>query len=214
MIPPEAMTILATIGLTPDQAVQVAKAFSLIEEATFVYAATSAEGQRALATLDDRRRRDRERKRGLPIPRNSAELPRKDAESEEPCGTDPRVRGLCGADTTYPSVSLPPDDTNVSSAPKGAETRGKRLTADWKPNDDHRAEAKTLGVSDADLQHIVDEFRNYWETIPGAKGRKLDWDKTFTNRLRDQAPRYAKKRPQPDGQKTFVDNSGTLWSRN
>jgi len=36
-----------------------------------------------------------------------------------------------------------------------------------------------------DLVAALDEFRDYWAGIAGARGRKLDWNATFRNRLRE-----------------------------
>jgi HNH endonuclease len=55
VIPPEAMTIIATIGLTQDQAVQVARALSMVEAATFEASIERAKAQSALGGSYERR---------------------------------------------------------------------------------------------------------------------------------------------------------------
>jgi hypothetical protein len=78
------------------------------------------------------------------------------------------------------------DDANASSA-----KRGTRLPNDWQPNCDYPANVHNLisqwppGRADREL----DQFRGYWSTLPGAKATKLDWDKTWHNRIRDQHDR-------------------------
>ena len=76
----------------------------------------------------------------------------------------------------------------TSSTPKGVG-RGSRLADDWSPSDAHRAEADKLRLTAEDLAKIFDEFRNYWLSESGQRARKVDWNLTFLNRLRDQAPR-------------------------
>lgn len=63
---------------------------------------------------------------------------------------------------------------------------GTRLPDNWKPLPSDRDFAKDLGL-DPDL--TADEFRDYWTALPGARGRKLDWSKTFRNRCRELAGR-------------------------
>jgi hypothetical protein len=106
--------------------------------------------------------------------------------------------------TNVPSESIPlsSEAKASSSAPKGAvdEKRGRRLPADWKPTDHHRLLGKTLGLNQLQFDEVVEEFSNYWHAEAGAKARKIDWDLTFTNRLKDQAKRIkllaSRSRPQ------------------
>lgn len=114
----------------------------------------------------------------------------------------PRARVLYGEEelfkgyisgTNVPSESIPPSSEAKasSSAPKGAgdEKRGRRLPADWKPNDHHRLLGKTLGLNHPQFDEVAVEFSDYWHAEAGARARKIDWDLTFTNRLKDQAKR-------------------------
>jgi hypothetical protein len=73
-------------------------------------------------------------------------------------------------------------DNSTPKQVRSAEGRGTRLADDWQPTEPDRAFANDLGL-DADLTR--DEFRDYWTSVPGARGRKLDWSKTFRNRCRE-----------------------------
>jgi uncharacterized protein YdaU (DUF1376 family) len=64
-------------------------------------------------------------------------------------------------------------------------TRGTRLPADWKPNDELVAWSKAER-SDLDLRKVFAEFKDYWVSVPGVKGVKLDWDATWRNWVRSQ----------------------------
>jgi hypothetical protein len=67
--------------------------------------------------------------------------------------------------------------------------RGKRLAADWKPSPEAWAYGLSLGFSEHQLGGELDQFRDYWCAVAGARGVKLDWDATWRNRLRDVAQR-------------------------
>ena len=67
--------------------------------------------------------------------------------------------------------------------------RGTRLKKDWEPNDFLR-EWATNERPDLKLNSTIDAFRDYWCSVAGQKGLKLDWDATFKNWVRrESAPR-------------------------
>jgi hypothetical protein len=70
-------------------------------------------------------------------------------------------------------------------APRPKARRGSRLPENWEPAPGSCADVvKEFGYSDADVRRALVEFVDYWRSIPGQKGCKLDWDATFRNRLR------------------------------
>jgi hypothetical protein len=79
-------------------------------------------------------------------------------------------------------TSSPSSTHSTSRKALSAEQRGTRLPDDWKPTAEDRAFASDLGL-DPDV--TADEFRDYWTALPGARGRKLNWSKTFKNRCRE-----------------------------
>lgn len=106
----------------------------------------------------------------------------------------------CGADDDN-SPPQQPHPTPAAAAPRTIKSikqeqkpkaqqddsrRGARLPDDWRPSADVIEWAKA-SFPGTDLRAICDEFRDYWRSVPGARGRKLDWDATFRNRVREKA---------------------------
>jgi hypothetical protein len=80
-----------------------------------------------------------------------------------------------------------PPATSAHSARKArAEPRGTRLPENWMPSDEDRAFAADLGL---DPVETAVEFRDFWASVPGARGRKLDWSATWRNRCRELGKR-------------------------
>lgn len=80
----------------------------------------------------------------------------------------------------------------VTSEPKPVSTkRGTRLAEDWHPSTG-MAEELMLKYPGVNLRLILEEFRDYWCAVPGSRGLKLSWDRTFRNRVREVAhkPQY------------------------
>ncbi|WP_052336130.1 hypothetical protein [Mycobacterium canetti] len=48
---------------------------------------------------------------------------------------------------------------------------------------------------DVDLDEVTEEFVDFWRAEPGARGRKLDWDATWRNRVREIASRQRARAP-------------------
>lgn len=83
-----------------------------------------------------------------------------------------------------------------------AEPRGYRLPEDWAPSRDDCEFAQDLGLRP---DEVAAEFRDYWNSVPGAKGRKLDWSGTFRNSCRMQAKRRPTTR-QPESKLAWMLN--------
>jgi len=75
-------------------------------------------------------------------------------------------------------IGAPRDARRTSRTPG---KRGSRLSPDWEPSEKTIAWCHDEGV---DGEAHLDEFRDYWLAIPGAKGVKVDWDATYRNRIR------------------------------
>ena len=69
-----------------------------------------------------------------------------------------------------------PEFLKKRQVPDDPPKRGSRLAPDWRPSDENCQRCQKLGL---DLEAQITEFRNFWCALPGSRGRKLDWDRTF-----------------------------------
>lgn len=63
-----------------------------------------------------------------------------------------------------------------------------RLPDDWQPKDDD-IRVMSEHFPEIDLKLETHAFRDYWRAVPGAKGRKSDWDATWRNWIRNSFKR-------------------------
>lgn len=76
----------------------------------------------------------------------------------------------------------------VLTAPSAKpDKRGSRMHADWRPGPSAMREAFKHGIVNGWCEATLENFIDYWLSVPGAKGVKLDWDATFRNALRTEA---------------------------
>lgn len=88
----------------------------------------------------------------------------------EPGSTPPRgAQAVLGLDDAEP-------------AGKTRSLRATRITDRWAPT---QATVDRFRVEGFDALAHVEEFINHWFNVTGAKGAKLDWDRTFVNRMKD-----------------------------
>lgn len=66
--------------------------------------------------------------------------------------------------------------------------KGSRLTKDWILPNDWIDEAKKINglLTNERIIFIADSFKDYWISLSGAKGVKLDWLATWRNWIRNQ----------------------------
>lgn len=64
-------------------------------------------------------------------------------------------------------------------------SRGSRLPSTWEPDGDLKVWA-IAERPDLDLTETVARFRDYWASVPGSRGVKLDWPATFRNWVRQE----------------------------
>jgi hypothetical protein len=79
----------------------------------------------------------------------------------------------------------PPDVPDVPNS------RGTRIPKDFVVTNAIREWAR-MKAPLVDVDEARDEFFDYWDPLPSNKARKLNWDQTFKNRLRDLQARAAK----------------------
>jgi hypothetical protein len=90
------------------------------------------------------------------------------------------------------------DRNAADAAPNGASkarAKGTRIPEDWQPSAALLAWAEAEGISEP-LGPLA-EFRDFWRSVAGQKGVKLDWEATYRNRLRQlvEAGRLEKETP-------------------
>jgi len=73
---------------------------------------------------------------------------------------------------------------NVSGSSK-AEARASRLPNNWEATDEQLSFCRKERP-DLDAFVVASRFRDYWVAVAGAKGRKLDWDATWRNWVRNE----------------------------
>ena len=92
--------------------------------------------------------------------------------------------------------------------------RGTRLAEDWHPST-NVAEELMRNYPGVNLRMILEEFRDYWCAVPGSRGLKLSWDRTFRNRVREVAhkPQYRRQgiSMQGGGQMSRVDSKAAEY---
>lgn len=143
--------------------------------------------QTAVASDVIRKRMQRERER-LPLAESRdvtpghAESPKKEEKEKKE-----EKREIPPLPPVAPPVGgLEPDEgEEVTQVRK----RGTRLPENWTPSDKTQAWARAQGI--ADPLGPLDEFRDFWGALPGARGVKLCWEKTYKNRLRQVGMRPA-----------------------
>jgi hypothetical protein len=92
---------------------------------------------------------------------------------------DGEVLAECYQDAT------PETETETETKKSRSATRGTRLPSNWVPNKE-LAEWSKSERPDLDLRKVLEEFRDYWVSVAGSKGVKLNWDATWRNWVRSQ----------------------------
>lgn len=112
-----------------------------------------------------------------------------------------------------PKTKVPPDPPINSTpipegkgVPEAKSERGHRLPTDFRLSDADRAFAAGEGWTPEQIIGAEAEFVDHWSNEPGAKGRKLDWSKTWRNRVRRFPPPGARRAPRypPRAEKSGV----------
>ncbi len=79
----------------------------------------------------------------------------------------------------------PLEKTTTNNTPIAREAKGTRLPETFEPLPATLALARDLGFSNEQIKFEIADFTDYWRGVPGAKGRKTDWQGTLRNRFRD-----------------------------
>jgi hypothetical protein len=97
-----------------------------------------------------------------------------------------------------------------ASASPPPTPRGSRLQPDFEPD----MEIKTALIAerpDLDYSRVIEGFRDYWLSQPGAKGVKLDWNRTFRKWWREQRAQTGPKAAKFDSGHAPTSFSDTPW---
>jgi hypothetical protein len=87
-----------------------------------------------------------------------------------------------------PESDTDTDTDNKKDKAKALSKKGCRISDYWVPKDDDwNMAVDALGQVKARHEQI--QFKDYWRSVPGAKGVKLDWDATWRNWVRSAAER-------------------------
>lgn len=80
-------------------------------------------------------------------------------------------------------------DAPAPTAAPAPKTKGTRMPGDFTVTDAMRQWARDEGASDQLIARETEKFRDYWPTVPGTKGLKLDWQLTWKNWIRRELER-------------------------
>lgn len=96
----------------------------------------------------------------------------------------PASRGGAGGGSTAVAVQ-PPLIAEVAppSAPRADTARGTRLPEGWKPSPDTMSWTRENSIG-VDITMEWAKFVDFWQSKPGAAGRKVNWDATWRNWVR------------------------------
>lgn len=101
--------------------------------------------------------------------------------------TPPVPPSLSPTPPNSPPLNPPTTDVGATAGPKAK--RGSRLPDDWQPDDADRAFAAAHGLNPEEIDRGAFEFRNYWTSRAGREACKLNWSRTWQNRVGELADR-------------------------
>lgn len=149
-----------------------AKLFALV-----VNGVPSLMNQRAATELENQSKRARElSENGAKGGRRAAETKAKANENNAPPQAPVKLSTVTVTEQKNPITS------NEVISPLPDKTKGSRLPENWFPLPTLVGEDLCLPGDQWSAE--LEKFRDYWRAVPGAKGRKLDWDATWRNWLR------------------------------
>jgi hypothetical protein len=89
------------------------------------------------------------------------------------------------------------DTSSIVEGRRARVSRGTRLDKTSRLSDDDRQFARDNGMTEARIDQSWAEFIDYWISVPGQRGVKLDWSATWRNRVRT----ISTKQGGPNGQR-------------
>lgn len=80
------------------------------------------------------------------------------------------------------STSVRKEEISKEALDISEKKKGSRISVNFRPSDEMLTWARKTAPG-LDLETRILEFKNYWESRTGRDATKLDWDKTFQNRI-------------------------------
>lgn len=134
--------------------------------------------------LIERRRANAKRMREARARQSDAEIDSDSARAENVQRTQRARVERPTNQPTEPDQTEPFGGADAPTPPQKPNPKGTRLPADFTVTDEMREWAKSEGASDRLITFETDKFLDYWPTVPGQKGVKLDWERTWKNWMR------------------------------
>jgi len=125
--------------------------------------------------MEKRRAWDRERKRKQAAARNSTGIP-----PDHSTGSPPETPCII-REKKEEAIQVEVKEKKESKR----IARGTRVPPDFSIDDDDRAFAASIGIPPETVEAETPQFIDYWSSVAGSKGVKLDWKATWRNRMRD-----------------------------
>jgi hypothetical protein len=126
--------------------------------------------------MEKRRAWDRERKRKQAAARNSAGIP-----PDHSTGIPAETPCILIREKKEEAIQVEVKEKKESKK----DARGTRIPPDFSIDDDDRKFAASLGIPPETVEAETPSFIDYWSSVAGAKGVKLNWKATWRNRMRD-----------------------------
>lgn len=113
--------------------------------------------------------------------------------------------GQASASSREEKSRVEKEDTNVSSQKTVSKTtKGTRLSGDWALPKSWGVWAVTDGgLPEQDVRQEASKFRDYWVSVSGRHGVKLDWQATWRNWIRKAVADRPKQKPSAGGYGAF-----------
>lgn len=108
-----------------------------------------------------------------------------------------------GGSTVEPLTTINRQEPSLPTS----NARGARLPADWFPEPLPDEFVRKHGITQHIVQNEFEKFVDYWTAIPGAKGRKLDWQATWRTWLRKAMEYQPRSKPIHNQRKSAMRNT-------
>lgn len=98
-------------------------------------------------------------------------------------GSDTEVIPICYIPEPEVDAEAKASTSAAPPKPPPKSTRGTRLPETWAPSEIDDAYARKAGLNVEEIDRGAEEFRNYWCARAGRDATKLDWSRTWQNRI-------------------------------